>query len=374
MVTTAGPYGGPVQSVIAPPGSGSPTVLRILLGAQLRRLREAKRLSLEEAGNVIRASHSKISRLETGRVGFKDRDIVDLLTFYGVTDEKEREALRSLAARANSPGWWHDYADVLPSWFEPYVGLEEAASQIRAYEVQFIPGLLQTEDYARAVTMLGYSNPKEINRRVSLRLARQVILDRPEPPSLWVVLDEATLRRPIGGVSAMRTQLKHLIDISQRPNVSIQVIPFKAGGHAAAGGPFSLLRFAEYDIPDVVYLEQLTTAQYLDKQDVVDGYLAVMERLCIDAQTPATSVKTLKAILRGELFLAIRPAENCVSAPLSTPIASWSPRIVTPIPQSQSCVRPASTPGPISRAVARSSTTSARSGSVSRASQSWVMA
>ena len=110
MVTTAGPYGGPVQSVIAPPGSGSPTVLRILLGAQLRRLREARRLSLEDAGNVIRASHSKISRLETGRVGFKDRDIVDLLTFYGVTDEKDREALRSLAARANSPGWWHDYA------------------------------------------------------------------------------------------------------------------------------------------------------------------------------------------------------------------------------------------------------------------------
>ena len=218
MVTTAGPYGGPVQSVIAPPGSGSPTVLRILLGAQLRRLREAKRLSLEEAGNVIRASHSKISRLETGRVGFKDRDIVDLLTFYGVTDEKEREAMRSLATRANSPGWWHDYADVLPSWFEPYVGLEEAASQIRAYEVQFVPGLLQTEDYARAVTMLGYSNPKEINRRVSLRMARQAILDRTDPPSLWVVLDEALLRRPIGGPSAMRAQLKHLIEMSRAPS------------------------------------------------------------------------------------------------------------------------------------------------------------
>jgi len=308
MVTTAGPKEGPVQSVIASAGSDSPTVLRILLGAQLRRLREAKRLSLEEAGNVIRASHSKISRLETGRVGFKDRDIVDLLTFYGVTDDQERETLRSLAARANSPGWWHDYSDVLPSWFESYVGLEEAASQIRAYEVQFIPGLLQTEDYARGVTMLGYSNPKEINRRVSLRMARQKILERPDPPSLWVVLDEATLRRPIGGFSAMRVQLKHLIEISERPNVSIQVIPFKAGGNAAAGGPFSLLRFAEYDIPDVVYLEQLTTAQYFDKQDVVDGYLAVMERLCIDAQTPATSLKTLKAILRGELLPSRRLA------------------------------------------------------------------
>jgi transcriptional regulator with XRE-family HTH domain len=273
-------------------------VLRILLGAQLRRLREAKRISLEEAGNVIRASHSKISRLETGRVGFKDRDVADLLTFYGVTDEKEREALRALAIRANSPGWWHDYSDVLPHWFAPYVGLEEAAAQIRAYEVQFVPGLLQTEDYARAVTMLGYSNPREINRRVSLRMARQGLLTRQDPPSLWAVLDEAVLRRPIGGPAAMRAQLKHLIEMSQRPNVTVQVVPFNAGGHAAAGGPFSVLRFAEFDVPDVVYLEQLTSAQYLDKQDVVDSYMAVMERLCIEAATPANSVKTLRTLLR----------------------------------------------------------------------------
>ncbi len=298
MVTAAGSHGGPVPSLITPPGAGGPTVLRILLGAQLRRLREAKRISLEEAGNVIRASHSKISRLETGRVGFKDRDVVDLLTLYGVVDEKEREALRSLASRANSPGWWHDYSDVLPNWFEAYVGLEEAASQIRAYEVQFVPGLLQTEDYARAVTMLAYSNPREINRRVNLRLARQSVLTREDPPSLWAVLDEAVLRRPIGGASAMRTQLKHLIEMSQRPNVTVQIVPFKAGGHAAAGGPFSVLRFAEYDLPDIVYLEQLSSALYLDKQDVVDSYLAVMERLCIEAATPATSVKTLRALLR----------------------------------------------------------------------------
>ena len=299
MVTTAGPVAGPVQS-LPPPGSGSPTVLRILLGAELRRLREAKRLSLEEAGNVIRASHSKVSRLETGRVGFKDRDIVDLLTFYGVTDEKQRQELRELAVRANSPGWWHDYADVLPSWFEEYVGLEEAASQIRAYEVQFVPGLLQTEDYARAVIMLGYSNPKEINRRVNLRVARQGVLSKPNPPSLWVALDEALLRRPIGGLAAMRAQLRHLIEMSQRPNVTIQVIPFRAGGHAAAGGAFSLLRFAEYDLPDVVFLEQLNSAQYLEKPDVVDGYLAVMEQLCISAMTPAATVKILRSMVRED--------------------------------------------------------------------------
>ena len=199
MVTTAGSRKGPVQSNAAPTGAGSPTVMRILLGAQLRRLREAKRISPEEAGYVIRASHSKISRLETGRVGFKDRDIVDLLTLYGVTDEAQLQEIRGLAARANSPGWWHDYSDILAGWFEEYIGLEEAAVQIRAYEAQFVPGLLQTEDYARAVILLEYSNPKEINRRVSLRIARQAILSRPDPTSLWVVLDEAVLRRPIGG-------------------------------------------------------------------------------------------------------------------------------------------------------------------------------
>jgi len=298
VVTTAGPHKGPVQSAVAPTGAGSPTVLRILLGAQLRRLREAKRISPEEAGYVIRASHSKISRLETGRVGFKDRDIVDLLTLYGVTDEARREEIRGLAARANSPGWWHDYSDILAGWFEEYIGLEEAAVQIRAYEAQFVPGLLQTEDYARAVILLEYSNPKEINRRVSLRIARQAILARPDPTSLWVVLDEAVLRRPIGGSAVMRAQLKHLIEMSQRPNVTIQIMPFTAGGHAAAGGSFSVLHFAEDDLPDVVYHEQLASAQYLDKQDVVGKYLEVMDRLRLEAATPASSLKTLRARLR----------------------------------------------------------------------------
>ena len=298
MVTTAGPGKGPVQSDAAPTGAGSPTVMRILLGAQLRRLREAKRISPEEAGYVIRASHSKISRLETGRVGFKDRDIVDLLTLYGVTDQTQLKEIRELAARANSPGWWHDYADILAGWFEEYIGLEEAAVQIRAYEAQFVPGLLQTGDYARAVILLEYSNPKEINRRVSLRIARQAILSRPDPTTLWVVLDEAVLRRPIGGSAAMRAQLKHLIEMSQRPNVTIQIMQFRAGGHAAAGGSFSVLHFAEDDLPDMVYHEQLASAQYVDKPDVVGKYLEVMDRLRLEAATPANSLKSLRARLR----------------------------------------------------------------------------
>jgi transcriptional regulator with XRE-family HTH domain len=281
-----------------PTGAGSPTVLRILLGARLRRLREAQQISPEEAGYAIRASHSKISRIETGRVGFKDRDIADLLTLYGVTDEVQRQEIRELAARTNFPGWWHAYSDILAGWFEEYVGLEEAAVQIRAYEAQFVPGLLQTEDYARAVILLEYSNPKEINRRVSLRIARQAILSRPDPTSLWVVLDEAVLRRPIGGSRVMQAQLKHLIEMSQRPNVTIQIMPFTAGGHAAAGGSFSVLHFAEIDLPDMVYHEQLASAQYFDKQDVVARYLEVTERLRLEAATPADSVEALRARLR----------------------------------------------------------------------------
>jgi hypothetical protein len=256
---------------------------------------------LEDAGKRIRASHSKISRLETGRVGFKDRDITDLLTFYGVTDDEEREALRALARRANAPGWWHDYSDVLPHWFEAYVGLEEVATQIRAYEVQFVPGLFQTEDYARAVTLLGHAGepPRDIERRVRLRMARQAVLDREEPPNVWAVIDEAVLRRPAGTPSVMQGQLKHLAELSRRQNVTIQIIPFQAGGHAAAGGPFSILRFAEPDLPDVVYLEQLTSALYLDKPDAVDSYLRVMERICMEAATPADSMRILTDLLNG---------------------------------------------------------------------------
>jgi hypothetical protein len=289
---------GPAQNAVAPTAGGSPIALRILLGAQLRRLREARQISPDEAGYAIRASDSKISRLETGRVSFKDRDIVDLLTLYGVTSEEQREEIRQLASRANSPGWWQSYADMLATWFEEYLGLEEAAVQIGTYEAQFVPGLLQTEDYASAVIMLQYSHPREISRRVDLRIARQAILSGPKPTSLWAVIDEAALMRPIGGPRAMRAQLQHLIEMSQQPTITIQVMPFTAGGHAAAGGSFSVLQFAEDELPDLVYIEQLASAQYLVKPDVVDTYLEVLERLRREAATPADSLKILQARLR----------------------------------------------------------------------------
>ncbi|MFI6983154.1 helix-turn-helix domain-containing protein [Embleya sp. NPDC050154] len=281
------------------PGSGS-TVRRILLGSQLRRLREAKGISREEAGYEIRASESKISRMELGRVSFKERDVADLLTMYGVGDETERAALLGLAAEANAQGWWHNYNDILPSWFQVYVGLEEAASVIRTYEVQFVPGLLQTAEYARAVVIAGQpsASAAEVDRRVGLRMQRQSILYRDKPPRLWVVLDEAALRRPIGGRDVMRDQVRHLIEMAALPNVTIQIMPFRFGAHAAEGGPFLLLRFPESDLPDVVYLEQLTSALYLDKRDEVDAYTEVMDRLSVDGMPPDKSVDLLQRILK----------------------------------------------------------------------------
>ncbi|WP_422739844.1 helix-turn-helix domain-containing protein [Micromonospora sp. WMMD729] len=276
-----------------------PTVLRMLLGAQLRRLRESSGVTREGAGWEIRSSESKISRMELGRVGFKERDVSDLLTLYGVTDAGEREALLKLARDANSPGWWHRYGDVLPSWFQSYLGLEAAAALIRSYEVQFVPGLLQTPEYARAVVLLGHGGAgvAEIDRRVDLRMQRQQLLRRDKPPLLWAVVDEAALRRPIGGPEVMRGQLIALIEATKSPTVRLQVIPFAAGGHAAAGGAFTILRFGDQELPDIVYIEQLTSALYLDKRDDLDYYAVAMERLCVEAEPPERTPEILGRLL-----------------------------------------------------------------------------
>ncbi|WP_018504703.1 helix-turn-helix domain-containing protein [Parafrankia discariae] len=278
---------------------GGPTVRRILLGSQLRRLREEKGISREDAGYHIRASESKISRMELGRVSFKERDVDDLLTLYGVTDSAERAPLLSLVREANRPGWWHSFGDVLPNWFQPYIGLEEAAQLIRTYELQFIPGLLQTEEYARAVITQGNIGvPAEIiERRVNVRMNRQKVLHRENAPRLWVVVDEAALRRPIGGPKVMRSQLEQLIALCDLPNLTLQIMPFAFGGHAAEGGAFSILRFPESDLPDVVYLEQLTGAVYMDKREDVDIYAEAMNRLTVDSPPPATTPELLSQII-----------------------------------------------------------------------------
>ncbi|MGI5272864.1 helix-turn-helix domain-containing protein [Nonomuraea sp. CA-218870] len=280
---------------------GSPTVLRILLGTQLRRLRTGMGISREDAGYSIRASHAKISRLELGQVSFKERDVADLLTLYGVTAEEERAPLLELAKQANAPGWWHKYGDLLPGWFEVYIGLEGAASTIRTYENQFVPGLLQTPAYARAVIELAHehASPAELERRVQLRTARQRRLTGDNPLKLWAVIDEASVRRVLGGPEVVRGQIEHLLEITEHSNVTLQIMPFDRGGHAAAGGPFSILRFPEPELPDVVYMEQLTSALYLDKVADSEHYMKVMDRLSVQAEQPRETRRFLERLLNS---------------------------------------------------------------------------
>jgi transcriptional regulator with XRE-family HTH domain len=285
------------QSLFSPRSAG-PTVQRLVLGGHLRRLREDAGMTTERAAASIRGSHSKISRMEHGRVGFKERDIGDLLTLYGVGPGDEREALLGLAREANTPGWWQGYADILPHWVEPYFGLEAAAAYIREYELQFVPGLLQIEEYARAVIRLGnLPSEDEVLRRAQARIARQEILDRDTPPKLWAVLDEGALRRVIGGRDIMKAQLRHLIEMCDHPAVTLQILPFAAGAHRAMGGPFTILRYTEPDLRDVVFIEQLTSALYLDKQTEVDAYLEVIEEVCLQAEASAKTPGILQAVL-----------------------------------------------------------------------------
>jgi transcriptional regulator with XRE-family HTH domain len=274
------------------------TVLRMLLGTQLRRFREAAGITPERAGYEIRASRSKISRLENGRVRLKNRDVTDLLTLYGVTDEALRSRFLALAEQSNTPDWWTKYGDILPDWFETYLSLEAAATTIRSFEVQFVPGLFQTEDYARAVLGRKTAVPGEVERRVALRLKRQDLLSRPNPPRIWSVMDEAVLRRPVGGPAVMRAQFEHLIEVAALPRVTLQVVPFASGSHAGESGSFAVLRFEERDLPDVVYLEQLTAAVYLDQRAEVERYLEVVNELSTEALTPDETMSFIHQVAR----------------------------------------------------------------------------
>ncbi len=280
--------------------AGDAAVLRMRLGGQLRRLREAAGITPEAAGFEIRASRSKISRLENGRVKLKNRDVTDLLTVYGVTDEAVRMQFLLLVMQSNVPDWWTMYSDILPDWFETYLGLEAAAATIRSFELQFVHGLFQTGDYARAVTGLGRTAAQgdEVERWVRLRLKRQELLTRPDPPNVWSVMDEAVLRRPLGGPAVMRAQFQRLIEVAELPQVTLQVVPFASGGHAGESGSFTVLRFEERDLPDVVYLEQLTSAIYLEQRSDVERYLEVVDQISGEALTPDETTRLLEQAAR----------------------------------------------------------------------------
>lgn len=276
-----------------------PAVPRLVLGERLRRLREAQYISRQEAGEALRISDAGIAQLERGGRAVHERDVNDLLSIYGITDSAEHATLQALAAQTAVPGWWHPYQDVVPEWFHPYLGLEQAADVIRSYEVQFVPGLLQTPAYARAVISLSSPHLTEsrLRRRVELRMLRQRILHCARPPHLWAVVDEAALRRPFGGVETMREQLEHLIAACELPHVTIHVMPFAAGGHAACGGPMTLLRLPERELPDVIYLEHLISASYPSEPEEVEHYRHVIDRLVTSAAPARVTRPFLREIL-----------------------------------------------------------------------------
>jgi transcriptional regulator with XRE-family HTH domain len=277
-----------------PEATEGPTVLRILLGTQLRRLRESRGISAHVAAQAIRGSESKISRMELGRNAIREIDVLDLLTLYGV-GPVEREQLLTLAEQANRPGWWHRFNDILPDWFQPYVGMEEAATSIRVYEPRFVPGLLQIPTYTAAVLDLCDIPIGQAERHVILRQERQRRFAEGRL-KLWAIVEETALRRPVGSKKILRDQLCYLLSLSQRPNFTLQSIPFGMSGHAVPGG-FTILRFAEPDLPDVAYVEHLTGALYFDKKSEVDWYLLTMERLSIVAAKPNRTPGILTALI-----------------------------------------------------------------------------
>lgn len=282
-----------------PPGADrGPTARRILLGSHLRRLRERAAIKRADAAYAIRGSDSKMSRLESGKVGFKHRDVADLLTMYGIGEGPERDQVLAMAEESNESGWWTRYNDVVPGWFEDFVGLEASASRIWSYEVLFVPGLLQTEPYARAIAGGGHidlppAERADVEKRVEVRLRRQKVLHRKDAPTFWVVLDEAVLHRPVGGRAVHRGQLEHLLDLTALPNVVVQLLPWDLSGYGAEHA-FTMLRFAEPELPDLVYLEEMTGASYLDKRVDVERYGRAMDRLTVDALSPERSKQALR--------------------------------------------------------------------------------
>jgi transcriptional regulator with XRE-family HTH domain len=280
--------------------AGGPTVLRMILGRQLQALREKAQMSYEQAAAVIYTSPATVRRMEKAEGALKPLNVKSLLIAYGITDPAEIDQFLALARDASKPGWWHSYDDVLPSWFRTLIGLEEAATLIRGYDPHSIPGLLQTPDYARASVATGFPDApaEELQRRVELRLARQHILARPEPPRLWLVIDEAALRRAPAtiGPQVMRAQLDKLAEAATKPNVTLQLLPFTAGFHPIMYGPFRIFRFDGQDQPDIVYSESMTSAFYLDKPDETALYTQALDRTSAQATPAAHTANALRQI------------------------------------------------------------------------------
>jgi len=264
----------------------APTVGQVVLGRRLQELREAAGLKREEAARVLRVASATVRRMEMAEVALKIPYVHALLTAYGVPED-EVAVFVDLAEEANEPGWWQRFADVVPDWFSLHVSLEGSARLIRSYEPHFVPGLLQTPEYARAVMeagTIGHTGPEVVEQHVSLRMARQKLLTREHPPHLWVIVDETVLRRPVSiRGEVMREQLDRLLDASESGHVTIQVAEFRDGPHPGTSAPFELFRFAEPELPDMVYTEYLTGALYLDSRREVAAHLEVLDHMTAGA-------------------------------------------------------------------------------------------
>ncbi|MFJ3715237.1 helix-turn-helix domain-containing protein [Streptomyces sp. NPDC090057] len=275
----------------------APTVGQVVLGKRLQELREAAGLSREEAARVLRVASATVRRMEMAEVALKIPYVQVLLATYGAPGEEQAAFVR-LAEEANQPGWWQRFHDVLPDWFSLYVSLEGAARIVRSYEPHFVPGLLQTEAYARAVLeagTIGQTGPETTERHVSLRMARQRLLERADPPHLWVIMDETVLRRPVSvDAAVMRDQLDRLLEYADRDRVTLQLAEFAAGPHPGTYAPFTLFRFAEPELPDMVFTEYLTGALYLDSRQEISTHLEVLDHMT----ARASSARRTRQLLR----------------------------------------------------------------------------
>jgi transcriptional regulator with XRE-family HTH domain len=279
----------------------SPTVRRKRLTVELRRLREKAGLTCEDVGHRLECSGTRISRVETGRIGARPGDVRELLEIYGVTGG-EADSLVQLARDARRKGWWHAYGRVLPPWFEAYVGLESDAAGLYDFQPSVVPGLLQTEDYACAVLREAPQAGcgEDIDLQVALRMRRQAILDQASPPQVQVVLSESVLRAQVGGPAVMRAQLLRLADLAARPDLTLQVLPLRTAAHAQPVSPFTMLEFADSADPTVVYLEHLTGSLLLEDEEEVRRYQAVFDHLRAAALDPGPSADLIVAAAAGQ--------------------------------------------------------------------------
>ena len=278
----------------------SPTIRRRRLGVELRRHREAARVTIDVVADQLGCSTSKVSRIETGHTSAATRDVRAMLDIYRVPDSVKDELVQ-IAREARLKGWWHPFSTVLNS---AYVGLEAAARSIRTYEQQVVPGLLQSEEYAIAMIRAARleDTDQEIEQRVHVRMARQSLLTQDDPIDLRVVLDEAVLSRPVGGDEVMRDQLLRLIEAARLPNVQIQILPFAAGPHAGMDGTFAILEFEEDEDADVVFAENATGGLFLEKAEELRKYHSVFETIRATALDPEESIEMIGMLVEEPLW------------------------------------------------------------------------